>query len=392
MTYRGDPPPSDAPKERVAGRRHMHFAALAFVAFLVVVQVPLCLYAVARGAPIGAAALGFALMQSVIIVRIRYLPKPLPPPVWFERWLVWGFFAIAAVGAWFTPLGGLAWLLGRAFEAHAAAILDASFGLSILLGALAAGIPWRRVVVRVLEVPIAGLPMAFDGFRIAHLTDLHSGPLVPERWIRSWAEQANALSPDLVALTGDLIAAGDTFIPHLERGLSPLKAPVVAVLGNHDYFGGAAPALRAMHGRLGHKLLDNRHVVLLRGDDRLVIAGTDDTWTGSDDLDAALASAPRDVPVVLLAHDPVLFGTAVTRGVELQLSGHVHGGQVAIPGLGLAGSPLVWLGFPFVRGLYRRGRSQLWLGAGLGTTGAPIRVGVPSELPLLILRRAPDRR
>jgi uncharacterized protein len=261
----------------------------------------------------------------------------------------------------------------------------------VVLGGLAAGLPWRRVVVRVIEIQVANLPPAFEGYRIAHLTDLHSGPLVPERWIRSWSEKTNALTPDLIALTGDLIAAGDGFIPQLERGLTPLRAPVMAVLGNHDYFGRASAALRAMHARLGHELLDNRHIVLTRGEDRLVLAGTDDTWTGSDDLDAALEGAPRDVPVVLLAHDPILFDAAVTRGVDLQLSGHVHGGQVAIPGLGLAGSPLVWMGFTFVRGLYRRGRSQLWLGAGLGTTGAPIRVGVPSELPLLILRRAPDR-
>lgn len=356
--------------------------AMAFVVTVTgAVVLPLA-YGVTRGLPLPVAVAIFLTLQAIVFFRVRYLPRPYPPPVWFERWCVWGYFLCAAHGMWFTPIGGLTWwLAGSGWP------LDVAFGVSVALAMLSAGVPWRRVVEPTVEVVIPGLPAAFDGFRIVQLTDLHAGPMVPRRWLAAWVRRTNRRQPDAVALTGDLIASGTAFVPGLEGALSGLKAPVYAVMGNHDYFAGGGDALLGMHQRLGHHLLDNRAIVLERQGARLVLAGVDDTWSGRDDLEAALTGLP-EAPVVLLAHDPILFPDAVQRGVALQISGHVHGGQLQIPLMDTRGSPLRWFGFPFVRGLYRSGHSQLWLGAGLGTTGAPVRVGVPSELPMVVLRGA----
>ncbi len=355
--------------------------ALAFVASLAVALLLPLVYAVTRGLPVALAVIAFVALEAIVVQRIRYLPRGTPPPVWFERWLVWGYFGVAAIGGWFTPIGGVVWVV-----AGDGAALDVAFAASAFLGLSSTGIPWRRMVTPEVQVRIPGLPAAFDGLRIAQLTDVHAGPMVPRRWLKGWVQRARALKPDVVVLTGDLIASGTEFVPDLEAALSGLGLPTYAVMGNHDYFGGAGEAVLAMHRRLGHTLLDNRAVLLERGDARLAFAGIDDTWTGRDDLDAALRGVPAGVPVVLLAHDPIVFPDAARRGVGLQISGHVHGGQVQIPLVDTRGSPLRWFGFRFVRGLYGLEDSVMWLGAGLGTTGAPIRVGVPSELPVLVLR------
>ncbi len=354
-----------------------------FVAVLATVHVPLLGWAVSFGLGVLPAIALFVLLQAIVIIRISQLRQPHAPPVWFERWVVWGYFFISAVALWFAPLLLGVWAFGLESPADSVA-----GGVAVVLGAVAAGIPWRFVVVRRVEVVVPGLAASLDGVTVAHLTDLHSGPMVPKRWLESWVRRTNALEPDFVVLTGDLIAHGSEFIPPLEAALQKLrpKRGTFAVMGNHDYFGGAGPDLIAMHGRLGVELLQNRFVLHDDAGAQLVVAGVDDTWRQLDDLELALAGAPADVPTLLLAHDPSLFAAAAARGVALQLSGHVHGGQLAIPFLGRRGSPLTWLGFGTVAGRYELQRTTLWLGAGLGTTGAPVRIGVPSEIGLIVLR------
>ena len=138
--------------------------------------------------------------------------------------------------------------------------------------------------------------------------------------------------------------------------------------------------------RHGLSVLRNRGVLVERDGARLYVAGVDDTWTSRNDLTRALAERPEGVPTVLLAHDPDLFPLAHARGVELTLSGHTHGGQLAIPGvrrLSLARMITRW-----TMGLYRRDDSWLYVNLGAGTTGPPVRWGAPAELAILTLRRA----
>jgi predicted MPP superfamily phosphohydrolase len=134
----------------------------------------------------------------------------------------------------------------------------------------------------------------------------------------------------------------------------------------------------------GLTVLRNRGVVVERQGARLYVAGVDDTWTDRDDVARALADRPAGAPTVLLAHDPNLFPEAIARDVELTLSGHTHGGQLQFPGV--RRWSLARFITEFTAGLYRRGRSWLYVNRGAGTTGPPVRLGAPAELAVLTLR------
>jgi hypothetical protein len=256
--------------------------------------------------------------------------------------------------------------------------------LSLAVGADAvAGRPRvRRRVVRV-----EGLAPELEGYRIGQLSDVHCGPNVPEGKVSSWVARLNALNLDLVTVTGDLITHGSSHVEAVARALGGLRAKdgAFACMGNHDYFTDGEHLARELERR-GLHVLRNRGVVVERGAARLYVAGVDDTWTSRDDLGRALAKRPEGVPTVLLAHDPDVFPQAEARAVELTLSGHTHGGQLAVPGvrrLSLARFITRW-----TAGLYRRGRSWLYVNRGAGTTGPPVRLGAAPELAVITLRRA----
>lgn len=248
----------------------------------------------------------------------------------------------------------------------------------------------RRRFVRVarVEVPIAGLHPDLDGFRVAHLTDLHIGSFDPLERGLEWARLANRLEPDLTVVTGDLVTAGTTYYADAAEVLAALGAPhgVFVAMGNHDQWNN--DELSSALEQRGMTVLRNAWRSVRRGQGELVLAGLDDAYTDKADLDATLSGRPEGVPVVLLAHYPDFFPAAARRGVSLVLSGHTHGGQIGVPFLAdrwnLARA-LRQLG----RGLHYAGESQLYVSAGLGTTGAPIRLGVAPEIALLVLRPTP---
>jgi predicted MPP superfamily phosphohydrolase len=246
----------------------------------------------------------------------------------------------------------------------------------------------RWVRTRELEVMIPGLPPAFDGYRVAQLSDLHLGGLTPPRWGEAWARLANAAAPDLVAITGDLVSSGTDFHHDIARVIGRLRATdgVYVSMGNHDYFGDGEPLVTLLRQN-GAVVLRNEGRTVTRQGARLFVAGVDDTWTKRADLRRTLADRHPEVCTLLLAHDPDLFPLAARHGVSLVLSGHTHGGQIALPffpeliGLGK-------LAHRFHLGLYREGDSSLYVHPGLGTTGPPIRVGVAPEIAILTLRAA----
>jgi len=255
----------------------------------------------------------------------------------------------------------------------------------------------RRVPrVRTLDVVIPGLGAGLDGLRLAVITDTHFGPLDRASWSTEVAEAVNALGPDVACHAGDL---ADGTVARRHRQVDPL-ADVRAELGkfyitgNHEYFGEAQAWLDYMGG-IGWMPLHNRHQVVCRGGDRLVIAGIDDpTGAGrlpghGPDLPAALAGADPALPVVLLAHQPKQVAQAVEAGVALQISGHTHGGQI------WPFHYLVRLDQPVLAGLSRHGGggsgdtsggTQLYTSRGTGFWGPPLRVFAPSEITLLTLR------
>jgi uncharacterized protein len=243
---------------------------------------------------------------------------------------------------------------------------------------------WFRVVER--QVRITGLDPRLDGLRIAQLSDLHVGTLTPKSWGLAWSRAANRRAPDLAVVTGDMVTSGTDYHEDVADVVGALRAKlgVFVCMGNHDYFGEGEPLISMLRER-GARVLRNEGVVIDRGGATLWLAAIDDTWTRRDDLARALSDRPPGATTVLLAHDPVRFDQAAEAGVELVLSGHTHGGQIAVPffsrAIGLAN-----LAHRYRVGFYPRGRSTLYVNPGLGTTGPPMRLGVAPEVTILVLR------
>jgi len=243
---------------------------------------------------------------------------------------------------------------------------------------------WYRVVER--EVHIPGLDARLDGFRIAHLSDLHVGTLTPRSWGMKWSLAANERDPDLAVVTGDMVTSGTDFHGDVADVIGELraKAGVFVSMGNHDYFGDGEPLISLLRRR-GVRVLRNQGVLIERNGAKLWLAAIDDIWTRRDDLAAALRERPEGTTTILLAHDPKRFNQAADAGAELVLGGHTHGGQVALPFF-YRSANLAKLTHEYTVGLYRRGRSVLYVHPGLGTTGPPMRLGVPPEVTILVLR------
>jgi len=245
----------------------------------------------------------------------------------------------------------------------------------------------RRIarVVRV-DVPIAGLPDALDGFTIAQVSDVHVGPTIKRPYVEAIVDAVNRLDVDLVAVTGDLV---DGSVRELAEDVAPLaglraKEGVFFVTGNHEYYSGAPAWVHELR-RLGLTVLMNEHVVVRRNDARLVVAGVTDFSAGhfdrseASDPAAALAGSPRGAVRLLLAHQPRSAAAAEAAGFDLQLSGHTHGGQF------LPWNFLVRLQQPFTAGLHRWRRMWVYTSRGTGYWGPPKRFGAPSEITLLRL-------
>jgi predicted MPP superfamily phosphohydrolase len=245
---------------------------------------------------------------------------------------------------------------------------------------------WYRVVER--DVPVPGLDARFEGLRIAQLSDLHIGTLTPKSWGLRWSRSANERAPDLAVVTGDLVTSGTDFHEDVADVVGALRARdgVFVSMGNHDYFGEGEPLVSLLRAR-GVAVLRNEGVAIERNGAKLWLAAIDDTWTRRDDLARAMQARPDGATTVLLAHDPNRFDQAAAAGANVVLSGHTHGGQIGVPFL-YRFANLASFSYPYNVGFYRRGPSVLYVHPGLGTTGPPMRLGVPPEVTILVLRAA----
>ena len=231
------------------------------------------------------------------------------------------------------------------------------------------------------------LPMALDGFRVVHLSDLHHGPLTSTKQILRAVETANSLEPDIIALTGDYISHERQYAAPCAEMVGRLRARygVFAVLGNHDHWTDAA-LITDLFRAEGIKVLINEGMRFEIDGTAFWLAGVNDTMVGLEDLPLALAGAGSDEMKLLLAHNPIILRRAARAGVDLVLSGHTHGGQVKLRSeRSPSGRPRRRL----LKGLGRRGETQIYVTRGLGTVILPIRYGCPPEVSLLELRSAP---
>ena len=231
------------------------------------------------------------------------------------------------------------------------------------------------------------LPRALNGLRVVHLSDLHYGPLVDPRHLERAIEIANDLNPDLIALTGDYISQERGYAAPCAALVGQLRARhgVFAVLGNHDHWTDAK-LITDLFRAEGIRVLLNEGLRLDVGGEAFWLAGVDDTMVGLEDLSLALAGSRDGEFKLLLAHNPVILRRAGRADVDLVLSGHTHGGQVTLrPEKNRSGRPRRRL----LRGLGRRGNTQIYVTRGLGTVVLPIRYGCPPEVSLLEFRATP---
>ena len=259
----------------------------------------------------------------------------------------------------------------------------AAFG-AVGVGVLAA---LRGPHVRRVDIPVDGLAPELDGLRIVQISDLHVGPTMRLRYVQRVVDMTKDLTPDLIALTGDIV---DGSVARLARHVAPLEALTSGdraffVLGNHDYYSGAAP-WTAHFEAMGFRVLRNAHVTIARGAARLLIGGVIDFAARMSDPNArprpdlATDGEARPDFRLLLAHNPKIAPLAEQAGFDLQLSGHTHGGQF------FPWTFVIHLVHgPHVAGLSRRGRLWVYVSAGTGTWGPPVRFGTTPELTLLRL-------
>lgn len=272
----------------------------------------------------------------------------------------------------------------RAYESDSAAIVLGLGIFATLVGLVGAR---RRARIVNVDVPLRNLPSALHGFSIVQISDIHVGTTIRKKYVEKIVNAVNALKPDLIAVTGDVVDGSVRELGAHTAPLGQLRALHGAffVTGNHEYYSGAS-AWTAEFARLGLRVLLNEHAVVEHGGASLVIAGVTDFSSHHfdpsqrSDPRVALAGAPAEASVkILLAHQPRSADAAASAGYDLQLSGHTHGGQFWPWNL------FVRLQQPFTAGLHRLNDLWIYVSRGTGYWGIPNRFGAPSEITRLRL-------
>ena len=361
-------------------------------------------------------------MVSVLSDRIFYKFLPADVSAWIappvQLWIftsTFAFFAMMTVRA----IGWLCRVLARLFAAgkehepsdptrrsmlrHVASLVGGAPFVAAIYG-----YAWERLrfeVVRV-NVPVSGLPPALEGLRIVQLSDIHVGDLMPLDQVRRAVEIANSLAADLAVITGDFVTSAEDPLAECIAELGRLKAPLGAwgCNGNHEIYAGAEEMAEALFTIHGMKLLRQSSAQVHWRGESLNLIGIDyqhdvPITGGSPSLGHAETLVRRDMPNILLSHNPNTFPCAAAAGVELSLAGHTHGGQVNFEILKKSWSPARFM-TKFIAGLYHLpttdpgGPSRvatsktayLYVNRGLGTLGVPARLGATPEITLLTLQ------
>ncbi|HWZ88974.1 MAG TPA: metallophosphoesterase [Polyangiaceae bacterium] len=338
----------------------------------------------------------FVAIPGTLFLRRSSFAGLTEPLVWLAMtWLGLLLFLVLALGV--ADLGRGIWELARSLsdappldpgrrQAAARIVAGAAALVGATLGSWSVRSALGQVRLRRVEVPLARLPKTLSGTRIVQLSDVHVGPTIHKSFIETIVARTNALNPDIIAITGDLV---DGSVADLAEHVAPLaklraKYGVFFVTGNHEYYSGAEEWCAELR-RLGIVVLRNERVSIGEGAASFDLAGTDDhsarRFGGGhgEDLPKALRGRDPARELVLLAHQPKTILEAQDHGVGLQLSGHTHGGQI------WPWTYLVRLQQPVVAGLARFGQSLVYVSSGTGYWGPPMRLGAPAEITELVL-------
>ncbi len=340
-------------------------------------------------------------------------------------WLVASFFGFLAV----ESVGAIEWVTNVAARLRPGAVAD-GFSSSRrtffqYAAVLAGGFPFLaatygfaagrlRYTIERVDVPVANLPPELDGLRIAQLSDIHIGDYMPPREIARAVGMANELRPDISFVTGDFVSSEGDPLDACITELSRLRAPlgVWGCNGNHEIYAGVEEEAERLFREKGMRLLRAESAVVEHNGGRFNLMGVDyqrDHMVSGEHTRPELMLREieplirRDMPNILLSHNPNSFHRAAELGIELSLAGHTHGGQVKFEIVDHSISPARLIS-PFVAGLYhlpistngpagaagngsQRAAAALYVNRGLGTLGFPVRIGVPPEITLLTLRR-----
>ena len=351
------------------------------------------------------------LFPGALVVMVAVGVYTMAPLAAFARWRGWSgwpfypgraFRLLVVRPFWYTQLvlpvvsaAGAIGLLGGAAFGHALLVgrLLAALAIAVCIVVLAAGyFGAGRLTIRHVDAEVPGLGMEFEGLRIAQLSDLHVGPHTSRRFLRRVVEATRSLSPDLIAVTGDLIDDRAEDVNAYARSLGALRAPlgVFMIPGNHDvYAGWDAVERRLRLAELGTVLVNDSYVIT-RGASAITLLGTGDPAGrargqsgAAPDVDRAMAKVPAGATVIALAHNPALWPALAQRGVALTLSGHTHYGQFAIPAFGWS------LASPFMEhamGAHQLDDALLYISPGTGYWAIPFRLGARPEVTLVTLR------
>ena len=375
---------------------------MGFVGFVVVVVVLLHLYVyrravhdvfASRRARLAGAAVvvAFGLVVTAALLTRRVLSPEAARPLHYVgyTWLALLLYAglVLAIGELVRL--ALRFLRGRPSEDRRRFLARVVAGTAAVTAAgtvTYGGVVARQPRVERREVLLDRLDPAFDGFTIAAVSDVHLGPLVDGGGLAEVVALVNGTSPDVVAVVGDLVDGTVDELGSYAAPLADIAAPTFFVTGNHEYYSGAAGWVEFLP-TLGVRVLRNEREEIRRGGAVLHLVGCDDRTAAVSgvpghgfDLDAALAGKPADDPVVLLVHQPVMVDRAARARVDLQISGHTHGGQLwPITQVALVDQPVL-------AGLSRVGPTWLYVTRGTGFWGPAVRVGSPPEVTLLTLR------
>ena len=337
------------------------------------------------------------LLPGLIVVSIplkRILPKSAESVL---TWIIYPWMGIALFMFITLAATDILWLVVQILAINQPPDLllqyylgIAALGVTVLLCGFALWKGLASVTVKDVSVGLNNLPSSFDGFRIVQITDLHIGPMIDGKWLKKVVDKVNALNPDLIVITGDLV---DGTVADLCHQIAPLgdlfsRHGCYFVTGNHEYYSGVEAWCRHLL-QLGIKVLRNERVSISSGinDESFDLAGVDDWGSrhfpgGGPDLPKALAGRDPAKKLVLLAHQPAAIHEAVLNGVDLQLSGHTHAGQI------WPFTYLVPLQQPYSKGLHlhQDTHTQIYISSGTGFWGPPMRLGTSAEITHITLR------